>query len=360
MKVPALLLACALCVSVAGHAAPDLQSTPSGAGHLVASQIAVSIDAVEIGTAFQAYVGGGTNISPPDTIGGGDGIPLISISSGASFLAGEVRSSDAKKRLVKITVRFANPTGSARSFKIGDIALLLGAHKSGNFLAVGYGSKLCAISSGDQKAVQQIVVDIPPGGSRSLSYVFPVDASESKHGHLALADSTVIPVDIDQTLIDQHKNATTTGGDADPRISRNGPGAVVATAPARSPLRSSLTGLRFDGVYRTAQNQLGGTNYTGYLRFYPDGEVIECSTTSSPQDIHTWFSREHIGLSHGVVTIQEKRVSFSAADEQGTVEFSGVIDGDQLRLEFHSLINDHRGSDVYQFVKWPEQPSAEH
>jgi len=357
---PVLFLACCLSVSVVGTAATDPESTTSGAARQVASQITLSTHSVEVGTSFQAYVGGGTNISPPDTIGDSGGIPLISISRGASFLAGEVRSNDAKTRLVKITVRFDNPARSAKSFKIGDLALIVGSHKWNDFLAVGYGSKVCAISSTDRKTVQQIVVDIPPGESRILSYVFPVDASDPRHGQLTLANSRQTPVDIDQTTINKHENATTTGGKPDPGIAMGGSGAVVATVPGRSPLRSGLTGLRFDGVYKTTQNALAGANYWGYLRFYPDGEVIECSSTSLPQDLHKWFSREHGGLSHGIVAMQEKRVSFSAVDEQGTVDFTGLIDGDQLRLEFHSLVNDHRGTDVYQFVKWPEELSAEH
>src|SRR5208283_987134 len=67
------------------------------------SQLKLTVDTITVATKFLAYVGGGTNISPPDTIGGGDGIPLISISHGTSFFAGEVSSKDEKAKLIKIT-----------------------------------------------------------------------------------------------------------------------------------------------------------------------------------------------------------------------------------------------------------------
>jgi hypothetical protein len=54
------------------------------------TRLELSVESVEVAKKFPAYVGGGANIDPPDTVGGGDGIPMISIGGGSSFLAGEV------------------------------------------------------------------------------------------------------------------------------------------------------------------------------------------------------------------------------------------------------------------------------
>lgn len=57
----------------------------------------LTVNTTAVASKFLAYVGGGTNISPPDTIGGGDGIPAISFSNnGPAFLAGEISSEDKK------------------------------------------------------------------------------------------------------------------------------------------------------------------------------------------------------------------------------------------------------------------------
>src|SRR5271157_1077892 len=97
---------------------PSSAASATEPAPMVTSPLKLKVDSIEVGTVFQAYVGGGANISPPDTLGGGEGIPLISISNGTTFLAGEVSSRDAKARLIKITFSVANPTAQTHSFKI--------------------------------------------------------------------------------------------------------------------------------------------------------------------------------------------------------------------------------------------------
>jgi HEAT repeat protein len=156
----------------------------------------LTVNTIAVSTKFLAYFGGGTNISPPDTIGSGDGIPLISISNGASFLAGEVSSKDEKAKLIKITFAVTNPAQEATSFKIGDVQLVIGSDRLNDFVAVGYDSKLCAMSDADRKAVKEIVVTIPPTGTRRLSFAFPLFNPDSKRGELVLGSLSPVPFEI--------------------------------------------------------------------------------------------------------------------------------------------------------------------
>ena len=150
------------------------------------------VDSAEGGDKFLAYVGGGANISPPDTFGGGGGIPLISISNGTSFMAGEISSRSEKIKLVKVALSVTNSGQTAATFKIGDVRVRVGAASVNDFVAAGYNSRLCAMSDEDRKKVKQIAVTLAPGESSSLSYAFPIDAGV-KGGELLLGNSAPVP-----------------------------------------------------------------------------------------------------------------------------------------------------------------------
>ena len=111
--------------------------------------------------------------------------------------------------------------------------------------------------------------------------------------------------------------------------------------------------LRYDGLYcGTEKESDKGVAYWSYLRFYPDGIVIEATTEGTPEEIRAWFSREHPSVSLGKVAIRGSHVSFSAVSVDGTVDYSGEIEGDQLKLDSYSHINQYRQKDVYVFIKW--------
>lgn len=158
------------------------------------SPIKVRVDKIEVGPKFLAYVGGGTNISPPDTVGGGEGIPMISItettSGTSSFMAGEITSQNNKTKLLKITVTSNNPTGAPISFKIGDIKLTIGSGSESDFVGVGYNSKLCVIADTDREAVKKISVTLQPGQSQTITYAFPISDLSAKQGHVELGRSS--------------------------------------------------------------------------------------------------------------------------------------------------------------------------
>jgi hypothetical protein len=131
--------------------------------------------------------------------GGGGGIPMISISNGSSFLAGEVSSSDGNTKFIRISVSVANPTQDTHSFKIGDVALVLGKGRMNDFAAVGYGSKLCAMGDTDRKTVKKIVVDVAPGDTANLSYLFPLMDANATQGQMVLGNSAPVTFEIDSS-----------------------------------------------------------------------------------------------------------------------------------------------------------------
>lgn len=135
----------------------------------------------------------------PSMFGGGGGIPMISISNGSSFLAGEVSSSDGNTKFIRISVSVANPTQDTHSFKIGDVALVLGKGRMNDFAAVGYGSKLCAMGDTDRKTVKKIVVDVAPGDTANLSYLFPLMDANATQGQMVLGNSAPVTFEIDSS-----------------------------------------------------------------------------------------------------------------------------------------------------------------
>ena len=168
-------------------------------GEQAACPLQLTVNTMDVSNKFLAYVGGGANISPPEPFGGGEGIPSISISNGTTFLAGIIRSNDEKAKLLKITFTAANPTAQAYSFKIGDVALTVGTNRSNDFAAVGYESRLCAMSDADRQKVKRIVVGVPSHGARSLSFAFSLASPDAKRGELAIANSTPVPFEISGT-----------------------------------------------------------------------------------------------------------------------------------------------------------------
>ncbi len=112
--------------------------------------------------------------------------------------------------------------------------------------------------------------------------------------------------------------------------------------------------LHYDGVYQSDRTE----DYYSYLRFYPDGTVINVSSTGQPNDLRQWFAKGHDGVSSGKVKLKDKRISFSALSSKGTVDYDGELEGNQLRLHSYSHINEHRRSGLYVFVRWETEPGA--
>ena len=121
---------------------------------------------------------------------------MISLGGGSTWLAGEVSSNDPKTKLLKVTFTVTNSAHDTTSFKIGDVRLEVGTEQWDDFLAVGYNTQLCSMGDDDRKKVKQIVVSIPAGGRKTLSYVFPIASSHPGQGQLTVGASPQVTFEI--------------------------------------------------------------------------------------------------------------------------------------------------------------------
>jgi peptidyl-prolyl cis-trans isomerase B (cyclophilin B) len=114
---------------------------------------------------------------------------------------------------------------------------------------------------------------------------------------------------------------------------------------AKSPGRHRI---RFDGLYRCRR-----TDYSAYLRFYPDGVVISVSSTGEPEQVAKWFTesgRKSARYSRGTYAIRGPSLVFSTTSSSGTVDFTGTIRPDALFLRLFSHINYTHHTYHYTFV----------
>lgn len=124
-------------------------------------------------------------------------------------------------------------------------------------------------------------------------------------------------------------------------------------APAGLAREQGEVPLRYGGVYRSEgleMEVIGERIFPMryFLRFYPDGRVIEISTTGEMNDLEL-FSAEN-GLTVGTVTIRDGVLSFSIPDHRGQVDYSGEVRGDRLHLRIHFHADGKRTERVYGFV----------
>ena len=192
------------CKSSAESTATTATSGPASTQPAAATQpfvvgpLQVTVASVDVSSEYDVYVGGGSNISAPEPIGGDGGMPMISMSNGSSFLAGKIHATDDQTKLIRIECAVENPTEVPASFKIGDMALTVAGVRTDEFVAVGYDAQLCAMGDADRETVKAIAVEVSPKSHRTVSYVFALANPDAKSGQVALRNS-VAPVSFEIT-----------------------------------------------------------------------------------------------------------------------------------------------------------------
>jgi len=104
--------------------------------------------------------------------------------------------------------------------------------------------------------------------------------------------------------------------------------------------------------------------YFGYLRSYADGEVIDCSSTGTPEQVIRWFDRDNPdqrSLLRGSYYTDGDEISFSPefivhGERQEIlmkIDYEGHImeDGAALELSIVSRINGYSNQVVYRFAR---------
>ncbi|MFF5496014.1 toll/interleukin-1 receptor domain-containing protein [Streptomyces aquilus] len=108
-------------------------------------------------------------------------------------------------------------------------------------------------------------------------------------------------------------------------------------------------GVRYDGFYAKPASEAG---FTEFLRFCPDGTVLDVTTSGSAEQITKWFHPDQPDLGKGPYDIVGDRITFATTASYGTIEYDGTIreDGTELHLHTHSRINGHQSDGVWRFV----------
>lgn len=122
---------------------------------------------------------------------------------------------------------------------------------------------------------------------------------------------------------------------------------------------SPAAALRYDGVYvsEVAEDE---ETYCMYLRFYPDGSVVDASADCGDDalaDIKQWLTlesaeRKEAGIGRGKVKLSGSGVSFSTYSIEGKVSYQGELSGNTLTLKWRSYINNQDGEDTHTFKAW--------
>lgn len=136
------------------------------------------------------------------------------------------------------------------------------------------------------------------------------------------------------------------GGEVRAEERSNGTGGFTITikvmlTPSQTTLGSNS---RMEGLY---QSELIDDCWE-YLRFYPDGIVIEVPSTGTPGEIRRWFRRPFD--SWGKYEIQGSTIQFSITSPSGVVEYRGEVQGTALILDSFSHINGQKDRDNFHLV----------
>jgi len=115
---------------------------------------------------------------------------------------------------------------------------------------------------------------------------------------------------------------------------------------AKSTAGSFAPSVRIDGIYQSKRI----SNIYSYIRFYGNGLVIDVYSIGSANAIVKWFDESHELVSKGTYFISGNKIKFSSTDSNGTVDFEGEIQGENLLFRTHSHITQERSVYEYKFI----------
>ena len=122
---------------------------------------------------------------------------------------------------------------------------------------------------------------------------------------------------------------------------------ICASAVAGEP-----PALKFDGLYCGNVDEGFVPPVTSYLRFYPGGIVVSVAARETPGEAAKWIRRDDASSSQGHYTIAGDGLTFSVTNANGSVDYSGTIDGNRLILSWDAR-NGKKGKEVYTFFRLP-------
>ncbi|HWR44238.1 hypothetical protein [Sporomusa sp.] len=116
--------------------------------------------------------------------------------------------------------------------------------------------------------------------------------------------------------------------------------------------QSSGTGIvKFNGLYQASTYHGSGHYYYYYFRFFPDGTVTSNSGINNTFLLERFKALESSPSGSGKYSVQNGEIRFSIAFPKGNVDYIGTIEGDKLRLTFHSYIINTDGGYYCKFFE---------
>jgi hypothetical protein len=129
-------------------------------------------------------------------------------------------------------------------------------------------------------------------------------------------------------------------------------GLVIACSVLPCPASDAPSAIKFDGLYCADDDEGFMPPVTSYLRFYPDGIVVSMAARDTPVEAAKWIRRDDRSGSQGRYAIVGGALTFSLTHLNGSVDYSGTIDGDRLIVKWDAR-NGKKGKEVYTFLHLP-------
>ena len=110
--------------------------------------------------------------------------------------------------------------------------------------------------------------------------------------------------------------------------------------------------IKYDGYYYAFADAHNDSSWH-YLRFYPDGTVIEVNSIARPGKLMANFKKEvSPDLFQGTYTLNGNELQFSVANQRKQkVVYKGRVDNDRLNLRVHSFVNGFDTDEIFQFAR---------
>jgi hypothetical protein len=123
--------------------------------------------------------------------------------------------------------------------------------------------------------------------------------------------------------------------------------------PTGTPVPTGPATLRYDGVYAAKIPEKPQGWY--YLRFFPDGTVIDTVGYGDPYDTSSWFTIGHKHTGQGTYTLTDRllKATTTRLDTGKTKEYTGDVQGDVIEAEMFSHATGIRWTVRFRFADVP-------
>lgn len=107
--------------------------------------------------------------------------------------------------------------------------------------------------------------------------------------------------------------------------------------------------LRFDGLYCSPDK--GETTYRMFLRFCEDKTVSGISVRLTPKEVASILDKSCPECGVGRFVLTGQAIQFTTSFSDGSIDFQGQVDHDQIDLNVHSHYNDTQFQETYTYVQ---------